>query len=92
MSATQHYLNSRELKAKCPFVLATTTSQFIILFPKTVTNGEEVPAPFSTHVPHIGLLTCALIIRSVDEMHQEQPVTKRQFSASTWISFVTNAA
>jgi hypothetical protein len=79
-AATQCYLNSRELKANCCFVLATAATTTppppIILFPEAVTNKEEVPAPLSIHVPHIGLLACILCIRFVDEMHKKNLLPK----------------
>jgi len=85
-AATHWYLNSRELKAKCSFVLAATTaatSQFIIPFIEAVTNREEVPASLSIYVTHTGLLPCVLCT---------EPVTKSQFRVSTSMSFVIRDA
>jgi len=67
----------------CHFNLAAATSQFIILLSEAVTNREEVPAPLLIHVPYVRLLTGVLCVWFVDEMHQEEPVTKGLFSTRT---------
>jgi hypothetical protein len=78
-------LNSREVKINICFILATTTSQFIILLPEAVTNREEVPTPLLIHIPYICLLTCILCVWFVDEMHKEKPVTKKKTSKCKYL-------
>lgn len=70
-----------ELLLKYKQKLSTTTAQFIfILFPKAVTNWEEVPASLLVHIPDIRFLPSVFCIWLINQMHQEKPANHISYS------------
>lgn len=70
----QHYRNVRSVLPTLLRLNTSATAQLLfVLFPETVSHGEEVPTPLLVHVPHVRLLPRVLRVGFVDQVHQEKP-------------------
>lgn len=70
----RHYRNVRSVLPTLLRLDTSATAQLLfVLFPETVSHGEEVPTPLLVHVPHVRLLPRVFCVGFVDQMHQEKP-------------------
>ena len=75
---------------RCVLTASAATKLIFILFPKAITNREEVPAPPLVHVPHVRLLASVLCLILVDEVHQEEPVMIGGGMIAEWSKHTTS--
>lgn len=63
----QHYRNVRSVLSTLLRLDTSATAQLLfVLFPETVSHGEEVPTPLLVHVPHVRLLPRVLRVGFID--------------------------